>query len=171
MHAVAPRNIAILGATGSIGASALDVIARHPERFTVVALTAHRQWEALLELVRRFRPAHAALLDPSAARELAAAVRREGLPTRVVHGSDGLCALRQRRKRQMANPRLMSSKTGTRAIIAMPSTRHMRRRLATPEMASARATASQNERRAGPREWRQNSSRPARNMATCNTIW
>ena len=88
-----PRSIAILGATGSIGASALDVIARHPERFTVAALTANRQWEALLELVRRFRPAHAALLDPAAARELAAAVRREGLPTRVAHGSDGLCAM------------------------------------------------------------------------------
>ena len=88
-----PRSIAILGATGSIGASTLDVIARHPERFTVAALTANRQWEALLELVRRFRPAHAALLDPAAARELAAAVHREGLPTRVAHGSDGLCAM------------------------------------------------------------------------------
>jgi 1-deoxy-D-xylulose-5-phosphate reductoisomerase len=85
--------IAILGATGSIGASALDVIARHPERFSVAALTANRQWEALLELVRRFRPPHAALLDAGAARELAAAVRREGLPTRVAQGAEGLCAM------------------------------------------------------------------------------
>jgi 1-deoxy-D-xylulose-5-phosphate reductoisomerase len=86
----ANRSITILGATGSIGASALDVIARHPARFTVCALAANRQWEALLDLVRRFRPPHAALLDLAAARELEAAVRREDLPTRVLCGVDGL---------------------------------------------------------------------------------
>ena len=93
MPGAAPRNIAILGATGSIGASTLDVITRHPGLYRVVALTAGRRWEPLLELVRRFRPDHAALLDADAARELAAAVRREGLPTRVAHGPDGLCAM------------------------------------------------------------------------------
>jgi 1-deoxy-D-xylulose-5-phosphate reductoisomerase len=87
------RTIAILGATGSIGASALDVIARHPERFTVTALCANRRWEALLELVRRFRPPYAALLELSAAQKLEAAVQREGLPTRVLQGEAGLCAI------------------------------------------------------------------------------
>ncbi len=87
------RNIAILGATGSIGASTLDVIARHPDRFTVAALCANRRWEALLELLRRFRPPYAAMLDPSAAQHLAAAVLREDLPTRVLHGETGLCAV------------------------------------------------------------------------------
>jgi len=86
----ANRSITILGATGSIGASALDVIARHPGRFAVCALAANRQWEVLLDLVRRFRPPHAALLDLAAARELEAAVRRENLPTRVLSGVDGL---------------------------------------------------------------------------------
>jgi 1-deoxy-D-xylulose-5-phosphate reductoisomerase len=85
------RRIAILGATGSIGASALDVIARHPGRFAVTALCAHRQWEALLELVRRFRPAYAALQDAVAARQLEAAVQSEGIATRVLHGESGLC--------------------------------------------------------------------------------
>ena len=93
MADAALRRIAILGATGSIGASALDVIARHPDRFIVAALTSNRQWEALLELVRRFRPPYAALLDAGAARELAAAVRREGLATHVLDGVDGLCAI------------------------------------------------------------------------------
>ena len=87
----AARKIAILGATGSIGASTLDVVARHPERFTVSALAANRQWERMLEMIDRFRPVCAALLDPDAARELASAVRRESLPTRVLAGSEGLC--------------------------------------------------------------------------------
>jgi 1-deoxy-D-xylulose-5-phosphate reductoisomerase len=89
--APAARSITILGATGSIGASTLDVVARHPDRFAVTALAANRQWQPLLEQVGRFRPPYAALLDAQAAGELAAAVRREGLPTRVLSGAQGLC--------------------------------------------------------------------------------
>src|SRR5208282_2506368 len=89
--AQALRRITILGATGSIGASTLDVIARHPQRFAVAALCANRQWQPLLEQIARFRPAYAALLDAQAAGELAAAVRREGLPTSVLCGPQGLC--------------------------------------------------------------------------------
>lgn len=85
------RSITLLGATGSIGASTLDVIARHADRFAVAALAANRQWRPLFELVARFRPQYAALLDPGAARELAEAVRREGLATRVLSGPEGLC--------------------------------------------------------------------------------
>jgi 1-deoxy-D-xylulose-5-phosphate reductoisomerase len=87
------RNIVILGATGSIGESALDVIARHPDRFAVTALCANSRWEALLDLVRRFRPPYAALLDAAAARQLESAVQREGLATRVLQGEAGLCAI------------------------------------------------------------------------------
>src|SRR5260221_1525419 len=54
-------NIAVLGATGSVGASTLDVLARHPERYGVFALTAHAGAEALLELCRRHRPRYAVL--------------------------------------------------------------------------------------------------------------
>ncbi|HTS22354.1 MAG TPA: 1-deoxy-D-xylulose-5-phosphate reductoisomerase [Casimicrobiaceae bacterium] len=86
-----PRRITVLGATGSIGASTLDVIARHPGRFAVAALAAHRRWPAMLELIERFRPACAAMLDPQAARQLDEAVKREGLPTRIVAGAEGLC--------------------------------------------------------------------------------
>jgi 1-deoxy-D-xylulose-5-phosphate reductoisomerase len=87
------RSITILGATGSIGVSTLDVIAQHPERYSVVALAANRQWRPLLEQMVRFRPPYAALLDPDAARELAAAAQRERLPTRVLSGPEGLCVV------------------------------------------------------------------------------
>jgi 1-deoxy-D-xylulose-5-phosphate reductoisomerase len=54
-------NVTVLGATGSIGASTLDVLARHPERYRVFALTAHAGADALLELCRRHRPRYAVL--------------------------------------------------------------------------------------------------------------
>jgi 1-deoxy-D-xylulose-5-phosphate reductoisomerase len=93
MARASARNITILGATGSIGASTLDVIARHPDRFKVMALAANRKWEPLLEEIARFRPPYAVLLDAEAARELDNAVRREGLPTRVLAGPESLCEI------------------------------------------------------------------------------
>jgi len=54
-------NLAILGATGSIGSSTLDVVARHPDRYRVFALTAHRSADALLALCRTHRPRYAVL--------------------------------------------------------------------------------------------------------------
>ena len=48
--------LAVLGATGSVGASTLDVVARHPDRFEVVGLTAHRRVDLLLQQCRQFRP-------------------------------------------------------------------------------------------------------------------
>jgi 1-deoxy-D-xylulose-5-phosphate reductoisomerase len=85
------RHVTILGATGSIGASTLDVIERNTHAFAVTALAAHRQWHRLLDQIVRFRPAYAALLDLDAARELERAVRREALPTQVLAGPEGLC--------------------------------------------------------------------------------
>jgi 1-deoxy-D-xylulose-5-phosphate reductoisomerase len=64
------KGIAVLGSTGSIGVSTLDVVGRHPERFRVVALTAHRNAERLAEQCRRFRPAYAVMVDPAAADRL-----------------------------------------------------------------------------------------------------
>lgn len=58
--------VAILGSTGSIGRSALEVVSRHPDRFQVVALTAHRQADALAEQVARFRPRVAVVGDEEA---------------------------------------------------------------------------------------------------------
>ena len=84
------RAVTLLGATGSIGASALDVIGRHPDRFTVAALAAHRNADRLAELCRRFRPALAAIGDAQAAHALARALAADALPTRVVAGAEGL---------------------------------------------------------------------------------
>ncbi|MFO1396940.1 MAG: 1-deoxy-D-xylulose-5-phosphate reductoisomerase [Burkholderiales bacterium] len=84
------RRVTLLGATGSIGDSTLDVIARHPDRFAVEALAAHSNAGKLAQLCRRFRPRFAALSDVDAARELEASLAREGLATRVLAGPAGL---------------------------------------------------------------------------------
>ncbi|HMA31742.1 MAG TPA: 1-deoxy-D-xylulose-5-phosphate reductoisomerase [Casimicrobiaceae bacterium] len=85
------RRLTLLGATGSIGDSTLDVVARHPERFEVVALAAHRNADKLLELCRRHRPRVAALYDVARAADLARALSAECIATRVVAGQAGLC--------------------------------------------------------------------------------
>jgi 1-deoxy-D-xylulose-5-phosphate reductoisomerase len=87
---VTRRTLTLLGATGSVGDSTLDVVARHPERFAVAALAAHRNAAKLLELCRRFRPRLAALADVDAARSLERALAAESIATRVVAGVDGL---------------------------------------------------------------------------------
>jgi 1-deoxy-D-xylulose-5-phosphate reductoisomerase len=84
------RRLTLLGATGSIGDSTLDVVARHPDRYEVVALAANANWEKLAAQCRRFRPAFAAMLDPAAAHALARALASEGMATRVLAGADGV---------------------------------------------------------------------------------
>ena len=84
------KRIALLGATGSIGTSALDVIARHPERFAVHALSAASQVDALVELCRRFQPRYAVIADASQADALAAGLRAHGLATEALAGAPAL---------------------------------------------------------------------------------
>lgn len=86
--ATAARGLAILGSTGSIGGSTLDVVARHPDRFRVVALTAHDKWQRLLEQCLTFRPDYAVLVEPAAAARLRAALAGTGI--RVLEGSAAL---------------------------------------------------------------------------------
>jgi 1-deoxy-D-xylulose-5-phosphate reductoisomerase len=61
-----PIRIALLGATGSIGRSTLEVVRRHPGRFEIVAMSANRRVDALADQVREFQPAHVAVADPAA---------------------------------------------------------------------------------------------------------
>lgn len=82
--------ITVLGSTGSIGVSTLDVVGRHLERFRVVALTANKDASRLLEQVRRFRPRFAVLADPGAASGLRDKLRAEGLDTEVLEGHESL---------------------------------------------------------------------------------
>jgi 1-deoxy-D-xylulose-5-phosphate reductoisomerase len=84
------KNITVLGATGSIGVSTLDVLARHPERYSVVALTANRQVERLLEQCLAHKPRYAVMVDDGSAERLAVALREAGSDTEVLSGVDGL---------------------------------------------------------------------------------
>ena len=82
------QQITVLGATGSVGVSTLDVIARHPDRYRVFALTANQRVDELAVLCRRFVPAHAVLgsaADAARLRELLA-----GLPVEISHGQQAL---------------------------------------------------------------------------------
>lgn len=84
------RRIALLGATGSIGASALDVIARHPERFEVVALSANSRVRELLDLCERFRPQVAVVADAAGYNTLRDGLKSRGLNTRAQAGTAAL---------------------------------------------------------------------------------
>jgi len=85
-----PQRLTVLGSTGSIGVSTLDVVERHRGRFQVVALTASSRTEALLAQVRRHRPRYAVLMDSAAAETLARRIQREGIDTEVLCGADAL---------------------------------------------------------------------------------
>jgi 1-deoxy-D-xylulose-5-phosphate reductoisomerase len=89
----APVGVCVLGSTGTIGDNTLDVLARHPERFRVVALGARRDHAKLFAQCQRFRPDYAALVEPEAARSLEQALRTAGLPTRVLVGEGALDTL------------------------------------------------------------------------------
>lgn len=85
------KKICLLGATGSIGQSTLDVIARHPDRFQVVALAAHSNWQKILTQCERFNPQYAVLLDEPACKNLRHALTEKKLATEVLTGQQSLC--------------------------------------------------------------------------------
>lgn len=87
------QRITILGATGSIGVSTLDVIARHPDRYSVYALTAHSRVEELAAQCIQFRPARAVVGSAAGAEQLAALLRAAGCRTEVEWGEEALCAV------------------------------------------------------------------------------
>lgn len=84
------QHITVLGSTGSIGTSTLDVVARHPDKFKVFALTAATQVDAMLGQVAQFSPAFAVMADPQCASLLAERVLAEGFATKVLSGPKGL---------------------------------------------------------------------------------
>ena len=84
------RHITILGSTGSIGTSTLDVVARHPDRFKIVALSANSQVDLLFRQCVQFKPRIAVLLDETAAAVLRRQLREEGSSTDVLGGMESL---------------------------------------------------------------------------------
>ena len=85
-----PIGVTILGATGSIGVSTLDVISRHPDRYRVVALTANSQVDRLVEQAIAFAPEYVVLVDDAAAEQAQQKCRDAGLDTKVLSGVEGL---------------------------------------------------------------------------------
>jgi len=84
------QRVCILGSTGSIGTSTLDVLALHPEAFEVFALTAQRRVDDLFAQIVRWRPRYAAMPDAAAANELGARVKAAGVATEVLSGAQAL---------------------------------------------------------------------------------
>ena len=78
--------VCVLGATGSIGLSTLDVISRHSDRFQVHSLTAFDKYQDLFVLCERFTPELAVMVDPDAAQEMERRINQAGLPVRVLAG-------------------------------------------------------------------------------------
>ncbi|WP_199102663.1 1-deoxy-D-xylulose-5-phosphate reductoisomerase [Aquitalea sp. ASV11] len=85
-----PQGIAVLGATGSIGVNTLDVVARHPERYRVVALSGHHQVDRLFEQACRFSPLYVVVADAVSANDLQGRLQEQGLATEVLHGAAAL---------------------------------------------------------------------------------
>jgi 1-deoxy-D-xylulose-5-phosphate reductoisomerase len=85
--------LAVLGATGSIGVNTLDVVARHPERFEVFALTAQSRAGALEQQCLQWKPRYAVLGDAPAANELQRRLRAQGVRTEVLSGAHALVEL------------------------------------------------------------------------------
>ncbi len=84
------RQVVVLGSTGSIGINTLDVLARHPGRFKVLALTANTQIDRLFEQCQQHRPAFAVVPDQSSSERLKGMLGRTGIATEILTGVEGL---------------------------------------------------------------------------------
>ena len=89
-HTMTQQVLTILGSTGSIGESTLDVVSRHPEKFRVFALAGHRQVDKLAAQCKQFQPAYAVVGDAGHAAELEKKLEQEGIDTQVLYGSQAL---------------------------------------------------------------------------------
>lgn len=87
------QRLTVLGSTGSIGTSTLDVVARHPDRYEVFALSAATQVDLMLAQCAQFRPRYAVMASSAHARQLADKLQQSGLPTEVLQTPDALQAI------------------------------------------------------------------------------
>lgn len=89
-HTMTQQVLTILGSTGSIGESTLDVVSRHPEKFRVFALAGHRQVDKLAAQCKQFRPEYAVVGDACHVAELEKKLKQEDISTQVLYGSQAL---------------------------------------------------------------------------------
>ena len=85
-----PQHITVLGSTGSIGTNTLDVIARHPDRFQVFALSGATQVDLMLRQCAQFKPRFAVMVHADTAQQLKDKIQAEGLATEVLSGETAL---------------------------------------------------------------------------------
>ncbi len=126
------QNLTVLGSTGTIGTNTLDVVARHPERFRVVALTANTQVDKLFQQCQAFRPKYAVMLDADSAEDLRGKIVAAGLDVEVLSGIDSLervASLPEVDSVMAAivgsaglRPSLAAAKTGKRILLANKET-------------------------------------------------
>ncbi|MFS1523562.1 1-deoxy-D-xylulose-5-phosphate reductoisomerase [Microbulbifer sp. 2304DJ12-6] len=90
MQNTSPQTVTVLGSTGSVGVSTLDVLARHPQQYSIYALTAHNRVAELAQQCRRFSPRFAVVAGERRAQELRALLTGE-VATEVLSGVEGLC--------------------------------------------------------------------------------
>ncbi|WP_020413521.1 1-deoxy-D-xylulose-5-phosphate reductoisomerase [Microbulbifer sp. VTAC004] len=90
MQGNSPQAVTVLGSTGSIGVSTLDVLARHPQQYSIFALTANERVAELAQQCRRFNPRYAVVNGAEKAEDLRALLA-EGVDTEVLSGAEGLC--------------------------------------------------------------------------------
>ena len=120
--------VAILGSTGSIGTSTLDVLARHRDRFSVFALAAHSNVAKLFAQCVDHRPRYAVLSDPEAAAKLTALMQSQHLPTQVLAGPQALAEIAEHPEVDYVmaaivgaaglRPTLAAAKAGKRVLLA-----------------------------------------------------
>jgi 1-deoxy-D-xylulose-5-phosphate reductoisomerase len=84
------KGLCILGSTGSIGINTLDVAARHPDKYKIVALSANSQIDRLIEQCEKYQPEYAVMADDNATAELAQKLKEKNLSVQVLSGNDGL---------------------------------------------------------------------------------
>jgi len=127
--AVAPMTIgvAILGSTGSIGQSTLDVVSRHPDRFHIAALTARNSVDIIYEQCIQFSPKTVAMSDAASAEELDGRLRNAGFDIEVLDGEQGIMSIACGPAESIVNgivgaaglqPVITAAKAGKRQLIA-----------------------------------------------------
>jgi 1-deoxy-D-xylulose-5-phosphate reductoisomerase len=104
------KSIAILGSTGSVGVTTLDVVERFPDRFRVVAMAAGRNIELMAEQVHRVRPEVVSVATPELARELRNRLRQQDVT--ILHGAEGVIAVATHPEAQL----VMSALVGARGL-------------------------------------------------------
>lgn len=128
----AVQNVAILGATGTIGIQTLDVMSQHPERFDVFALTANSNVKSMFALCQQYAPKYAVMLQAQAAAELDAQLKEVNISTIVLHGEQALIDIAAHRDVDTVmaaivgaaglHPAMAAARSGKRILLANKET-------------------------------------------------